>query len=177
MTSQKNMPGRPKARTKGLIVEEAGSELLVYDRNNDHVHSLNGPAARIWRLCTGRRTVEQIASELDIPLDPAERKLVVRDAITKFERLGLVDAAEGAPANPSRRMWARRISIGVAAGVALPLVTSIIAPTSAYAASKLGTGATCSTSTQCASGCCCSNNSTGHHFQCETSAVCGGSCE
>jgi Coenzyme PQQ synthesis protein D (PqqD) len=157
-------PRRPKAKSKGLIVEEAGGEVLVYNRENHHVHSLNDPAARIWKLCTGRRTLEQIAAELEIALNPAAREVVVRDAIAQFERLGLVETADGAPTNLSRRALARRIGIGVAAAVALPLITSIVAPTPAYAAS--GCTPPCSGSTP---HCCCNPT-------CHCTANCGPAC-
>lgn len=171
MASQVTSPRRPKAKRKGLVVEEAGGEVLVYNRENDHVHSLNDSAARIWRLCTGRRTVEQIASELDMALDPAARQTVVRDAVAQFERLGLVEPVDGAPANPSRRRIARRISIGVAAGVALPLIVSLVAPTPAFAGT-VPDGGNCTTSGQCKTGCCCADNAGGHHFLCESPGGC-----
>jgi hypothetical protein len=164
MASHVTSPRRPKAKSKGLIVEEASGEVLVYDRENHHVHSLNDPAARIWRLCTGRRTVEQIGAELKMALDPASREAVVRNAIAQFERLGLVEAADGTPTNLSRRRFAQRIGIAVAAGIALPLVTSIVAPTPAYAAS--GCTPACSGGTP---HCCCNPS-------CHCTVNCGGGC-
>jgi hypothetical protein len=168
---------RPKAKREGLLVEEIDGEVLVYNLERHRAHCLNDTAVRVWNLCTGKRTVEQIASELNIALDPASRIGVVRDTVARFERLGLVETAEGATPSMSRRKFVQRVGIGVAAGVALPLVTSIVAPTPAYAASGLANGKACTTSAQCASKCCCNDNSGGNSGKCvagTAKGVCNG---
>src|ERR1700687_4956104 len=91
MTSQETQQWRPRAKRKGLLIEEAGGEMLVYNLERHHAHCLNDTAVRVWRLCTGRLTVSQIAAKLKITLDPATREAVVRDTIAPFERLGLVE--------------------------------------------------------------------------------------
>ena len=134
MASPKSSPWRPKAiKREDWFFEEAGGEMLVYNLERHRVHCLNDTAVRIWKLCTGRRTVNQITAELPLALHPRSRELVVRNAIGQLARLGLIEAKEDAP-NISRRELAKRIGIGAAAAVALPLVTTILAPTPAYAA-------------------------------------------
>ncbi len=160
MASQEAQQWRPKARREGLLVEKAGSELVVYNLERHRVHCLNDTAARLWALCTGRRTVEQISAQLEIALDPASQDAIVRNGIVELERLGLVEAAEcAAQAELSRRELVRKIGIGaLAVGVALPLISSIVAPTPAYAASCAGLGRSCGTTgTNCCPGLKCSN--------------------
>ena len=136
MASDASRQWRPKAKTEGLVVEEAGSELIAYNLKRHRVHCLNDEAVKIWRLCTGRRTVEEIAAKFESALDPSPRETVVRDAVVQFERLGLVEPGS-AGSKMSRRELVRKIGIGaLAAGVVLPLVTSIVAPTPAYALSS-----------------------------------------
>jgi hypothetical protein len=154
MSSREN-PWRPKARRKGLLAEKAGDEVLAYNLERHRVHCLNNTAARIWGLCTGRRTIEQIAGELDIALDPASREAVVRDAISLLERHGLVESIDGATKRISRRELVRKIGIGaLSAGVVLPMVTSIVAPTPVYAQSCIQNGFNCTSSSGCCSKCC-----------------------
>jgi Coenzyme PQQ synthesis protein D (PqqD) len=171
MASQEDLHWRPKARRKGLLVEKVGDEVLVYNLERHRAHCLNGTAARVWKLCTGRFTMEQIASQFDIALDNAQRESVVRDTVSQFQRLGLVEPDEGAVSAVSRRQLVQRIRIGVAAGVVLPLVTSIVAPTPAYATSRnVPNGGACIRSNQCVSGCCC--NGGPNDGQCKNTGTC-----
>ena len=154
MALQQN-PWRQKARREGFLVEEVGREVLAYDLKRHRVHCLNETAALIWTLCTGRRSVEQIAVSLDIALDHASRETLVRDAIAQFKRQGLVDGVDSAVSTMSRRDLMRKIGIGaLAAGVILPIVTSIMAPAPVYAASCRSNGTGCTFSSQCCSACC-----------------------
>ncbi len=39
---------RPRSRTEGLVVRQAGEELLVYDLERHRAHCLNRAAAIVW---------------------------------------------------------------------------------------------------------------------------------
>jgi hypothetical protein len=178
MASQKMSNWRPKAsKRKGLLVEEVRGEVLVYNLKGHRVHCLNDPAARIWNLCDGRRTLKQIAEGLESDLDPATRELVVRNAVAQFSRLGLVAANDEAPADMSRRELARKIGIGAAATVALPLIISIIAPTPAHAATNIANGNPCTLSADCQSGCCCANATLRNTCQANAGVCSGAGCK
>jgi len=153
MASEETRPWRPKAKSEGLLVEEAGGDLIAYNLKRYRVHCLNDAAVKIWRLCTGKRTVEEIAAKVDSALDPASREIVVSDAIAQFERLGLVEPSDSVAPRMSRRELVRKIGIGaLAAGVVLPLVTSIAAPAAAAMGSCSGRGGPCITDANCCSG-------------------------
>ena len=51
----------PRSRKEGLVIEELGDEILIYDTVNDRAHTLNRTAALVWKLCDGKRTVSEIA--------------------------------------------------------------------------------------------------------------------
>jgi hypothetical protein len=166
MTSQKSQTWRPMAiKKESLHVEKVGEEVLVYNLEGYRVHCLNDAAVRVWKLCNGRHTVLEIAAEFGCNLKPTARELVVRNAIGELSRLGLVEAPAALPAVISRREMARRIGIGTAAAIGLPLITSIVAPPPAYAASCPGAG-TCSGGN---SHCCCNPT-------CHCTSNCGGAC-
>jgi Coenzyme PQQ synthesis protein D (PqqD) len=138
----------PKARRKDLLVEQAESEVLVYDLERSRVHFLNESAAVIWRLCNGRRSPSEIAEQLDGALDLNSRTALVEDTIGQLARKWLVSDEEGKAPQISRRELVRKIGIGAAAaGIVVPLVMSISAPP-AYAASS------CSGLQVCDSNCC-----------------------
>lgn len=108
------------ARSDKLLIHEVGDELVVYDRTNDRAHRLNPTAARVWRSLDGTRTLEDVAT-----LIGAELKVVEL-------ALGQLSAAKllvGEAPAVSRRRALRRVAGLAAAGLALPVVSSIAAPT------------------------------------------------
>ena len=54
-------PERP-CQAEGLEVHEVADGLVVYDPRADRVHYLNASASVVFELCSGQRTVEQIAA-------------------------------------------------------------------------------------------------------------------
>ena len=119
----------PQARQERLIVEESGSELLVYDQARDRVHCLNPSAAFVWRHCDGQTSIGQMTllmhKEFNTPADEDLVSLALRQLHRKHL---LTDGWHSQPATPkiSRRELARRLGLGIAL---LPLVSSILAPT------------------------------------------------
>lgn len=128
----------PRARTNGLDVQKVGDEVLVYDRERDRAHCLNPQAALVWRHCDGRTAVATVASRLSEHYRlPAEVE-AVRFALARLERAHLIEKREASPDGakaPSRRELLKKL--GVAATAALPVVTSLVAPSPAHAMSCL----------------------------------------
>jgi hypothetical protein len=159
---------RPVARKEDLIVQQLGDETLVYDLSRHKAHCLNATAATIWRQCDGNQTVADIArhagADLDVPCDDA----VVLYALAHLQKNHLLEGRISADLNVSlkRRAALRTLALG---GLALPLIASIPSPTRAQAASCGGTGAPCSSNSQCCAIliCCQSAGNT-----CQTPVVC-----
>jgi len=146
----------PRARREGLVIQELPDEVLVYDRDRDKAHCLNQTAALVWKYCDGKNTVPGIAQRLqrDLATDAIDDK-VVWYALGQLSKDNLLEETVTPPAllaGMSRREMVR--VLGLAAVVAVPVVTSIVAPTPAQAATCLPSGAACSTSAQCCSGLC-----------------------
>jgi hypothetical protein len=146
----------PEARVEDLVVQELSDEVLVYDRKRQKAHCLNKTAALVWKQCDGKTSVAQMARTLEIELKaPAEEEIV----LLALDELGkghlLNKRIRLSQTGLSRREVMRRI--GIAAAVALPAVTSIIAPTAAHAATCKNSGQPCSTSAECCSGACNAN--------------------
>jgi hypothetical protein len=150
---------QPLARKASLIVQDLPDETLVYDQLNDKAHCLNATAAFVWKHCDGATTVHDIALLLNEQLDaPADDEMVWL-ALDRLEKSKLLAERLDRPADMaliSRREIGRRLGLVGVLAVGLPLVTSIVAPNSAQAASKFANGVACSTSSQCISGCCAS---------------------
>jgi len=145
----------PRARTKGLVVQALPDEVLVYDLKRHKAHCLNSTAALIWKSCDGQTPLAEMVHILEQEMNTAVPEAVVVIALQQLGRAHLLEErihlARGG-ARMSRREVMRRLGWGAA--VALPLVTSIVAPTAVEAATCLPGGATCTTSAQCCSGFC-----------------------
>jgi len=151
----KTAHARPKARTEGLVVRELPEEVLVYDLDTHKAACLNGTAAKVWRLCDGRRSVKEIRRALESSSGGSVPEEFVWLALDQLGKGGLLDARVSRPhelARVSRRELIKRIGLGVA--ITLPAVVSIVAPTPAQAASRLPPGSDCTDSGQCQSSVC-----------------------
>lgn len=153
---------RPQARSHNLVTRELPDEELVYDLKNNQAHCLNKLAAAVWKQCDGHQTIAEIASLLEQETGTTVSEQAVNVALYQLSKANLLDPQVGwAPEKPNqlRRDILRRIGLGAAA---LPLVTSIIAPTIAQAAScvEVGSKGDCTVAggNNCCSACC--NNTT-----------------
>ena len=48
-------------RHDDVTLQRVGPEAILHDRRNGRAHVLNSSAARVWELCDGHSTVDQIA--------------------------------------------------------------------------------------------------------------------
>lgn len=154
----------PRARKDDLVVKEMPDEVLVYDLTRDKAHCLNRTAALVWNFCDGRTSVAKIATRLGEELDSSVDERVVWLALNQLSKNHLLEENIVPPAlmtGMNRRELIR--ALGVAAVVAVPVVTSIVAPTPAQAQSTpcLPGGSACSRSTDCCSNACTSNTCVG----------------
>lgn len=140
----------PRARKEGLLVQELADELLVYDRIRHKAHCLNETAALIWNNCDGKTSVSQMTRLLEKQANgPVDEAMVW----LAFDELGkaklLRDNKRPTTSGISRRELIRRV--GTAAVIALPVVSSIVAPGAVEAATCRGSGQACTTAAQCCS--------------------------
>ena len=150
----------PLAREARLIIKELDDEVLVYDLEIDKAHCLNQTAARVWKHCDGKHTVPQLRRLMEKEAGSFIPEELIWLALDQLQQFKLLNAPVSRPkhlAGMSRRRLIR--TVGLAAAVSIPLITSIIAPTPAQAASctaptNRNNDCPCNSSTQCASGCC-----------------------
>jgi hypothetical protein len=147
-----------------LITKQVAGELIVYDRENDRVHCLNSTAAFVWTHCDGRTSVATMAQLLEDEMkEPVEQEIVLY-ALAQLNQSKLLDDSY-AGIGPNQRLSRRAVMrLGVATALTVPLITSIVAPTAAQAASCLPSGASCASNSACCSDSCTDNGRGG--FQC-----------
>lgn len=120
----------PLARHTDIIVQELGKELLIYDLTTNRAYSLNETSAAVYRACDGANTFSDLRAEhkftdelIFLALDELKRESLIRET----------DYPASPLAGVTRREAIRRVGLGTM--VALPLISSLIAPTAAMAQS------------------------------------------
>ena len=148
---KKNAERMPRARQEGLIIEDLPGEVLVYDSERDRAHCLNQTAALVWKYCDGKTTVSSMAQHLERDLNTTNvDERVVSYALEQLSKDHLLEESFVAAAMLSgltRRQMVR--TLGIAAVIAVPVVTSIVVPTAHAAVSCTSPGGACGTSAAC----------------------------
>jgi hypothetical protein len=125
----------PRMRQQGLIIDDLPDEVLVYDTDRQTAHCLNRTAALVWRGCDGHTSATEIARRLQAELDAPFNEELVWLALDQLEKLHLLEHSVSVPAQYTRLSRRQLIrSLGFAAAVTVPVVTSILAPTAVQAA-------------------------------------------
>jgi hypothetical protein len=153
--NEKARSAKPIARKQGLVIQELPDEVLVYDLDRDRAHCLNATAAFVWQRCDGKNTTAQIARTLGRQFDCAVDEKIVWLALDQLGKNHLLDRQPAPPPalmGMNRRAMVRAFSLAVF--VAVPVVTSIVAPTPAGTVSCLADTSSCVSSSQCCNNCC-----------------------
>ena len=148
----------PKSRKEDLAIQDLNGELFVYDLVTDQMYSLNTTSAFVWNHLDGKASVEMLARKTSEQFNQPVSEDFIWLAIEELRKFNLLDE-ENAPKAMSkmkRREMVKRV--GLASLVALPMISSLVAPTAANAASggtctgptNVGTDQPCSRSCQCA---------------------------
>lgn len=122
----------PVARKQGLVVQEMPEEVLIYDLDTNKAHCLNKTAAFVWKSCDGNKSVADITKSFENDFGNAVDEDLVWLAIEQLGDKNLL--SESLPTSfkgHTRREVIKKI--GFASVIALPVVASLAAPTSALA--------------------------------------------
>lgn len=125
---------KPVVRTRDLVVQEHGDEILIYDLTKDRAMCLNTTAAAVWRACDGTRTVSDLAALVG-------SDDVVWLALAELKKEELIDQEPATPekfSGMSRRQVMKRI--GLSSVIAVPVIMSLLAPPAHAAASTCSAG-------------------------------------
>lgn len=144
----------PTSRQARLVIQELPDEVLIYDLDRDEAHCLNAAAAFVWKQCDGRSTVAEALARFEEEFGVDVDEAMILLALDQLEEFDLLQERVKRPARMnrvSRRALIR--SMGLAAAVAIPLITSIGIPTVQAFASCAPNGASCR-----GNGNCCSKN-------------------
>jgi len=125
----------PVARKEGLVIQETTDEVLVYDLTSNKAHCLNQTAALVWKSCDGHNSITDITKLLETEVGNSVHEDLIWLAIDQLNEKNLLEKEMVSNfAGRSRREVLKKI--GLATVVALPLVASLTAPTSALASTS-----------------------------------------
>lgn len=131
---------KPLARKSDIVIQEFGSEILIYDLRANKAFNLNQTSTLIWQLSDGDKTIAEIAEDISKKLSSPVNEEFVWLALEQLRKEKLVEndtEIAGLYQGVSRREIIRRVGLGTL--VALPLVSSLVAPMAIQAQS----GAVC----------------------------------
>ncbi len=145
---------KPEARTEGIVTQEMPDEVLVYDLASNKAHCLNSTAGMIWKNCDGRNTTAEIRAVVEKETGKSVSDDVILLAVDQLRSTNLLVSNQVIEQSGlNRRELIKRA--GLAAAIALPLVSSIAVPSNVMAsASGLPPGAVCNSPIECTSGAC-----------------------
>jgi len=152
-----NMQQKPLARTNGIIVRKLEDEVLIYDIENRQAHCLDKTASVIWEHCDGNRTIQDFSSMLNTTenLSQSQKEQIVWLALDQLSKSNLLEepiAKTESVYGLTRRQVMK--TLGAAGLIAIPVVSTIVAPTAAQASTCLASGQGCGTGAECCSGLC-----------------------
>jgi hypothetical protein len=140
------MRNAPRSRQQNIVVQRLNGELLIYDLVLNKALCLNEASALVWEACDGQKSISEITKIVNEKLKTKVNEDFVWLALDRLKKENLIVNPEEISLNfdgLTRREVIRRI--GFSSLVALPVVTSLIAPSAASAQS----GATCNGPCQC----------------------------
>lgn len=159
------MEQNPKARRDGIVLQEMPDELLVYDLETNKAHCLNETSAFVWRACDGNNSVEAITELFGGASGAAVPEELIWLAIDQLSAKNLLEKQITLKANGQTRREVIK-KIGLATVIALPLVSSLAAPSSARANAASCVGRACMGDAACGTSCECNCATTAGSGQC-----------
>ena len=129
---------KPTARQENIVVQEANGETLIYDLETNRAFVLNATSAFVWNQCNGQQDIQQIAQALAKKNQQPTNEDIVWLAIDELEKNTLM-TANAKVTNPLRGMNRRKMvkKVGLTTMIALPVISSLVAPKAATAASAV----------------------------------------
>ncbi|MFV0389977.1 MAG: PqqD family protein [Pyrinomonadaceae bacterium] len=127
---------RPLARTSGLILQQQQDECLLYDLENNTAYCLNETSAFVWTQCNGKNSISDIRVLVESRFPGKVTVEFIDLSLNLLLKHNLLENAEEVKNNLSgmgRRELLRKVAFGSA--IALPLITTVIAPTAVSAQS------------------------------------------
>lgn len=135
-------------------MQELSGEVLIYDLKINKAYCLNETSMLVYQLCNGNNSIAEISRKLTKKLKLSVPEGLVWLAVNELNKENLLENNGQISSNLNKLPRREAIrKIGLASMIALPLISSLIAPTAAEAQSLTCTTLNrfCTASSQCCS--------------------------
>jgi hypothetical protein len=129
----------PLARNTNIVVQELGKEFLIYDLNTHKAYNLNETSTIVYKACDGNTSFDELRVKNNFTDDII---FLALDELKKESLLEENQAYNSPFSGMSRREVIRKV--GFASMIALPVISSLVAPAAAMAQSCRAVGQSCS---------------------------------
>ena len=141
----------PQAHNENMVVQHLNDEVLIYNLQTNKAVCLNSTSAIVFNNCDGKTTFDELKSKYKFNDD------LIYFTLDKLDENNLLDNYRTGEhfAGLSRREVIKRVGMGSL--IALPVISGLVAPSAAFAASGgQANGTTCTNpnGSQCQSGIC-----------------------
>lgn len=136
----------PLSRKSNIVVQETGSEVLIYDLGNSKAFCLNETSALVWQACDGDKSITEITEFVGKKLNSKATEDLVWLAIDQLNKDGLIENGNEL-SSPFQGMARREVikRVGLGTMLMLPVVAGMVTPVSAQALSCQIDPCTCQT--------------------------------
>jgi hypothetical protein len=131
----------PQSRKTDIVVQDLNREVLIYDLNLNKAFCLNETSALVWQACDGTKSVSEISQAISKKLNEPASEDLVWLALDQLKKKNLLDNSEEIVPNfygVSRREVIKKV--GLTTMIALPFISSLVAPTPLMAQSAASCG-------------------------------------
>ena len=122
----------PKVR-RNLLVQDLNDETLIYDLTNNKSYCLNSTAKIVFNACNGKTAFDDLKIQTNLPDE------IIYLSLDELKSNDLVETNYVSPFSGMNRREVIR-KVGLASMIALPVISSLIAPNAASAASSCPVG-------------------------------------
>jgi hypothetical protein len=143
----KNQTKLPMLRTENLVVQELPHELLIYDLKKDRALCLNETSRLILDECKGENSIDQAIINLSGKLKNQVSEEMIWMVVEQFKKFDLLKNDYQLPVQTTKLTRRKILQSAAALGLALPVITSLVAPMAVNAQSGtcvMINGGTCS---------------------------------
>lgn len=119
----------PLARSTDIVVQTIGKEVLIYDLNTHRAYNLNETSSIVYHACDGNTTFSELKSKANFTDG------IIFFAIDELRKNNLLE--NNSFVSPFNDLSRREVikKVGLASIIALPVISSLVAPTAAMAQS------------------------------------------
>jgi hypothetical protein len=135
---KKMQTDKPRVRQSDLFSEEIHGQRVIYDDSNKKVHRLNPAMSWVWSHCDGSRTLDDLIAAMQDETGNDDARGLITSGLKQLGDANLLEP-ESVDLNAlmaARSTVGRRAAVAAGLSIAVPMMTSIIAPTPAAAKSE-----------------------------------------